>query len=241
MKFEEYEIIEIIPEIPDVFLLRIKPKKKSNVMHFAPGQFFHLKNPTYIRPEETRPFSAVTTSQDEYIEFCIKTYGPWTKALLHKKPGESILLFGPMGVFTLQQNRANMVFLAGGVGIAPIHAMIQHLDKEKSSAHITLVYANRNSSYISKRESIEKLFEKKPHWNYIPIVSQMQNSRKWKGHHGHITEEFLKREIQFSNETIFYICGSFRFTRNMVNLLQKNNIDFSHIKLETFSSALQEK
>jgi len=234
MQFEEYEIVAITPEITDVFLVRLKPKTAKYVSTFKPGQFYHLRNPHYRKPHETRQFSVITTPKTkEYIEFCIKTYGPWTKTLLKKKPGESIWLFGPMGQFTLQRITSEMVFIAGGVGITPILSIIQSLHEKIRTSSVTLIYANKSSQTILKKAHIENLFRTKRGWKLISLVSQAETI-SMEQRQGRITEEFLKQEIDLKKIPVFFICGSKRFTQNIGELLHNLAIPDTHIKQEVF-------
>jgi|SRR6185369_2842096 len=234
MQFEEYEIITITPEVTDVFLVRLKPKKKKYVSAFIPGQFYHVRNPHYWKPHETRQFSVVTTPKvKEYIEFCVKTYGPWTKALLKKKRGESVWLFGPMGQFILQKKTSDIVFIAGGVGITPILSIIQSLHEKGRSSLVTLIYANKSSQTILKKTHIENLFQTKLGWKFISLISQTDivatDERR-----GRITEAFLKEEVDLKKHPVFFICGSKRFTENIRELLHTLKVPESRIKQEVF-------
>jgi ferredoxin-NADP reductase len=226
MQFEEYEIVSITSELTDVFIIRLKPKNKKNISAFRPGQFYHLKNPTYDKPSETRQFSVITTPKTKnYLEFCIKIYGSWTKALLEKKSGESIWLFGPMGVFTLEQKAAQKIFIAGGVGITPILSMMQSLHEKKTTLPITLIYANKSPEHMVRKKQIESLFQKKALWKFISLVSQTD---------GYITGELLKQEIGGESNPLFYVSGSQRFTKNIITLLEDLGIPETHMKQEIF-------
>jgi ferredoxin-NADP reductase len=234
MQFEEYEIVTITPEVADVYLLRLKPKKRKYIPNFKPGQFYHLKNPTYLKPNETRQFSVITTIKiKDYLEFCIKTYGPWTKALLAKKPGESIWLFGPMGQFTLNKKNSEFVFIAGGVGIAPMLSMIQTLSESPVVSQLTLIYANKSKQHIVKKNYIENLFNKNPSWKLHFLVTKSdplpENVK-----HRRIDELFMQEEVATNKTTIFFVCGSDRFTQNITKILQNLTITQNRIRQEIF-------
>jgi NAD(P)H-flavin reductase len=236
MQFEDYEIVSIYEELPNIYLLRVKSKDKKSIPTFKPGQFYHIKNPQHEK-HETRPFSVVTTPiVKEYLEFYIKPYGPWTKKLLEKTPGETILLFGPMGSFTKEKHMNTIVCIAAGVGITPILSILNSLEHEKTTQEVTLIYANKLPHTILQRKTLENLFAKKNDWKFIPIVS---NTTKdvWDGQKGRITNALLQKEIDFTKDTTFFISGSQDFTKEIVGLLKKNNVEESKIKQEIFSVA----
>lgn len=235
MKFEEYEIVAISPEIKDIFSIRLKPKGKKHISTFRPGQFYHMRNPGYSMPNETRQFSIITTPKiKDYMDFSIKTYGPWTKALFEKKPGDSVWLFGPMGEFTLKKTKSETVFIAGGVGITPILSIIQHLHEKKSKNNITLIYANKSSQNILKKAYIKNLFQTNQAWKLIFLISQLDQTFLSDERHGYITDELIRQEINLNEKLLFFVCGSNRFTQNITTLLQGLGIPDSRIKKEVF-------
>lgn len=238
MKFEEFTITHITNEFPEVFTLRVKPKKKKKVTPFKSGQFYHIKNPTYENPKETRQFSITTTYKTQtHLEFCIKMYGPWTKALREKQIGENIWLFGPLGGFTFPQATTQAVFLAGGIGITPILSILQSLHEQDATLPVTLIYANKSLHAILKKDYLDQLFQTRQLWKLFHIVSQVQNDDQWNGKKGHITYEFIKNEVIISNQTTFFVCGSENFTNNILSLLRQFQIPENKIKRELFLPA----
>jgi ferredoxin-NADP reductase len=228
MQFEEYEIVRIKSEISKVYEIHLKPKKKNQITQFKPGQFFHIKNPTYQKPHETRAFSITTTpTTSEHLAICVKTYGPWTENLLKKKNGDSVWLFGPMGAFTMKNDITNAIFIAGGVGITPILSMLQSLEERKHTLPVTLIYANKSPDAILKKEYVEKMFAEKDNWKLHSHISSTS---------GHITKEFLEQNVAYSKHSTFFICGSQRFTKNIIEVLESCGIERSAIKQEIFSA-----
>jgi NAD(P)H-flavin reductase len=218
MQFEEYKIVCITPHFPNVSVLRVKPKNGKHNTQFKPGHFYHIKNASYEKPTETRPFSAITTPlTTEYIEFCIKSYGPWTKELLTKKPGENVWLFGPMGSFTMNAKVTNPIFIAGGVGITPILSILQSLHEGNLLLPVTLIYANKSQDTIFGKEYLEGIFNKKSHWKLLSILSSTPTDKKWKGYQGHITKELLQDSGAITKNSTFFVSGSYRFTKNILS------------------------
>jgi ferredoxin-NADP reductase len=233
MQFEEYIVTAIKDEFEGVFSLKVKPKHGKKIPPFKPGQFFHIKNPSY-KAKQTRQFSIVSTPYEtEYLAFCIKIYGKWTQKLQKKKIGDSLFLFGPMGNFTLKEKLyKHVVYIAGGIGITPIVSMLSQLHYNKTHAHVSLIYANATTQTILKKTYLEKLFKENPLWHLSCIVSNPDS--QWMGHRGHITSVFLKKELNFEKKQTFFICGSQRFIYNMITILRKLHIPHSHIKQEIF-------
>lgn len=238
MQFEEYEIIQIKSEVSDVYEVRLRPKKRKRTVQFKPGQFYHIKNPTFEKPNTTRAYSVTTTpSTPDELAFCIKVYGPWSEKLLKKKVGESVWLFGPMGAFTMKKDVTNAVFIAGGVGITPILSILRSLHETNQKLPITLIYANKTPNTILKRDYVKTMFDNKDHWQLHSLVSEASEEKNWKGFKGHIDKEFIMQNVAYIKNTTFYVCGSQRFTKNIIEVLKSCDIDPTNIKQEIFSAA----
>ena len=80
----------------------------------VPGQFFMLTPPGRLLP---RPMSLCTAPEGE-LGFLIDPIGPGTRALCAARPGETIVVSGPLGYgFDLSVTRPLLV--GGGIGVAP--------------------------------------------------------------------------------------------------------------------------
>src|SRR3989442_5516649 len=88
----------------------------------VPGQFFMLEAPGRLLP---RPMSLCLAPPRE-LAFLIDPIGPGTEALCALDPGEAIHVLGPLGNgFRLDVRRPLLV--GGGIGIAPLPYLPQHL------------------------------------------------------------------------------------------------------------------
>lgn len=84
-----------------------------------PGQFYMLRTETRWPVQLPRPFSLYDRAADgSWGSFLIKPVGEGTRALCDQRPGEGIVLNGPLGQpFPLDIQ--DPVCVAGGVGLAP--------------------------------------------------------------------------------------------------------------------------
>src|SRR3989338_4884168 len=111
--------------------------------------------------EDCQKFSIVSSpSSNKLLTVAFRdTNSDFEGALLYLPVGSKITFRGPFGSLCLPQDNKEVVFIAGGIGVAPFMSMIQaHLDKN-SNVPITLLYANANSNraiYIQELEDIAK-------------------------------------------------------------------------------------
>jgi NAD(P)H-flavin reductase len=88
----------------------------------VPGQFFMLRPPGHVLP---RPMSLCLAPRGE-LAFLVDVVGAGTRALAALAPGETVEVLGPLGRgFRLDVERP--LLLGGGVGIAPLPYLAQHL------------------------------------------------------------------------------------------------------------------
>jgi dihydroorotate dehydrogenase electron transfer subunit len=97
-----------------------------------PGQFVMLRISEGLEPLLRRPFSVHKLIQKddhvEGIEVLYKTVGKGTRLLAARKPGETLDILGPLGSsFVLPPSARKVFIVAGGMGVAPMVFLAQHL------------------------------------------------------------------------------------------------------------------
>jgi dihydroorotate dehydrogenase electron transfer subunit len=81
------------------------------------------------RPFLPRAFSVLRAREHE-LHFLIEDVGPGTKRLCELRPGEQLLLLGPLGNgFTAPRGNRQAVLVGGGVGIAPLAIWQEQLEE----------------------------------------------------------------------------------------------------------------
>ncbi|MCB5247019.1 MAG: dihydroorotate dehydrogenase electron transfer subunit [Candidatus Cloacimonetes bacterium] len=100
--------------------LRISVMAPELAEKCRPGMFFELKAGL---PSQTRrlfkPISVFEASEGK-ISFLIKVVGPGTRALAELKPGEPLLLLGPLGNSFHLVKGQNALLVSGGIGYPPL-------------------------------------------------------------------------------------------------------------------------
>lgn len=236
LSFDDY-IIENTKKLPgDTLIFRLKPKNSPSVFHFSPGQFCQVKNPLYAKPEETHLFSIASSPVvRDHLELCIKIYGFWTQSLLNLKEGNILQIAGPFGRFIFEDTINNAVFLAGGIGITPMISMLRYIAGRKFNPNITLLYGSRTKDTIAYKEEIDSLRQTLPRLQVIHILSHLKPEDIWPGYRGFITREILQKEVNLSNNPVFFICGPPVFVLLMKKLLSELNISENNIRQELFT------
>ncbi|MET0779681.1 MAG: FAD-dependent oxidoreductase [Candidatus Saccharimonadales bacterium] len=84
----------------------------------------------------TDPMLGITT------KFAGDTSSTFKKTLFSLKPDTPLMMAEPMGDFVLPKDSTiPLVFVAGGIGVTPMHSMIKYLHDSKLTRDIHLIYA----------------------------------------------------------------------------------------------------
>lgn len=217
---------EIKQETPDVFTLKLKPNKK---LFFKPGQFCFLrlnKDKLYAR----HPFTISSSPNEDTLDFTMKITGRFTKIASQLKEGEEVIVDGPFGIFTIEDDKKNLIFIAGGVGITPFISIIKshlHLGKKQN---MLLLYGARTKKDIIFKEELDKI--KGEQFKKVYVLSKEEFSEEWEN--GHINREIIKNNIVDLENSLFYICGPESMKGEIVKILKEMGIKKRNIKIESF-------
>jgi predicted ferric reductase len=122
---DRYQVVALQKLSPSVSRLVLRPARGEGVA-FQPGQFAWLR----LAPDrlaEEHPFTVSSAEQDRpNIEFTIRHLGDFTHQLRRLGAGDQVWIDGPHGGFTPDlTSRTGLVLIAGGVGIAPMRAILR--------------------------------------------------------------------------------------------------------------------
>lgn len=86
---------------------------------WRPGQFVMLRPVTWgFEPLWARPFS-ICMAEDGMLRVFFQEVGRGTAALTRLRPGETVVLWGPLGTSLALKPQNPTLLLAGGIGLAP--------------------------------------------------------------------------------------------------------------------------
>lgn len=152
---------------------------------------------------------SITSSptNSEFMEFSIKECGCVTKWLHSIEVGQQVTIRGPYGRnFPVDSDflGQDMLFIAGGIGIAPLRCVINYCRHYKDRyGKIDVVYGARSVEDIVYYDEITNDWAKDPNVNvYITID---RNQPEWKGHVGFVPN--YVKELKFSNNKTVILCG----------------------------------
>ena len=138
-------VTEIRKDTPDVKTFRVVTPDGKKAFEHKPGQCAMLSVPGV-----GEGMFSITSSptQEEYMEFSIKKCGCLTSWLHAIEPGQMITIRGPYGngfPVDTELKGKNLLFIAGGIGLAPLHSVINYCRHYRDQyGDIDIIYGSRS-------------------------------------------------------------------------------------------------
>jgi sulfhydrogenase subunit gamma (sulfur reductase) len=199
-----YQIMEIIPETSDIKTFRLD-LEGENSSHL-PGQFAEL----FVPGAGEAPISITSSpTQKGILEFSIKRTGLVTSAIHRLNPNDRLGIRGPYGnTFPLSDlTGQNLLFIAGGIGLAPLRSLINYvLDTEKRNhfKKVTILYGARSPQDLVFKWELKK-WQNREDITFLLTVDRGDD--QWKGTVG-LVPNVLKENVQVNPlEWKSIICG----------------------------------
>ncbi len=163
--------------------------------------------------------------------------GKMSSYLFSLKPGDKVTIFGPYGEFFAKNTEAEMVFVGGGAGMAPMRAHIfDQLLRLNSKRKISFWYGGRNQRELSYVDEFDKLAAEHDNFEWHVALSD-QNIEGWTGYTGFIHnvlyENYLKDHAA-PEDCEFYMCGPPMMNAAVIRMLEDLGVEQDNIMLDDF-------
>jgi ferredoxin-NADP reductase len=206
---------------------------------FRAGQHadFVFTYPSMADPGDTsRTFSLANSPHDKglvMIALRMRQTG-FKTALKAAALGTKFKVSGPRGSFTLHKDITRpAVFLAGGIGIAPMRSILHWATQERLPHKLYLFYANRDAEDAAFLEELEGLAAQNPNFTFIPTLTRLKGPT-WPYENGHIDRGLLMRYLQGLNGPVYYVAGPSGMVAAMTTMLGCSGVSDDDIKTEEF-------
>ena len=101
--------------------------------------------------------------------------------IFSKKPGDTVTISGPYGEFFINHSDAEMLYVGGGAGMAPMRSHLYHLFRTlKTGRKVTFWYGGRSKRelfYLDHFKSLEKDFK---NFKFYVALSEPLEEDNWK-------------------------------------------------------------
>ena len=197
-------ITDVRIDTPDIKTFRVVTTDGKKAFDHRPGQCAMLSVPGV-----GEAMFSITSSptNEEYMEFSIKKCGCVTDWLHQAEVGQQITIRGPYGnPFPVDDVFAghNMLFIAGGVGLAPLRSVINYCRHYRDRyGKIDIVYGSRSrDDLLDYKEIIDEWTQDTDVHVHLTIDREQEG---WDGHVGFVPN--YVKELQFDTDKIAVLCG----------------------------------
>lgn len=164
--------------------------------------------------------------------------GKMSSYVFSLKPGDKITVYGPFGEFFAKETDAEMVFVGGGAGMAPMRSHIfDQLKRIKTKRKISFWYGARSLREAFYIEEFNHLAEENPNFTWHLALSDALPEDNWKGYTGFIHQVLFDHYLKdhpAPEDCEFYMCGPGPMTRATIEMLHNLGVEDENILLDNF-------
>ncbi|MFT4968599.1 MAG: Na+-transporting NADH:ubiquinone oxidoreductase subunit F [Chitinophagales bacterium] len=166
-----------------------------------------------------------------------------------RKPGDNVTISGPYGEFFIKETDAEMLYIGGGAGMAPMRSHLYHLFHTlKTNRKVTFFYGGRTKKelfYIEEFREIEKQF---PNFKFAIALDNPMPEDKWelkkdlddpsgdgfKGFvHNVVIDEFLSKH-EAPEDLELYFCGPPMMNQSVLKMADDWGIPEDQVAFDDF-------
>ena len=197
-------ITDVRLDTPDIKTFRVVTPDGKKAFDHRPGQCAMLSIPGVGEAMFSITSSPTNT---EYMEFSIKKCGCLTDWLHQAEVGQQITIRGPYGrPFPVDDEFAgeNLLFIAGGVALAPLRSVINYVRHYKDRyGKIDIVYGARSKDdLLQYKEIMEEWVNDEGVTVHLTIDREQEG---WDGHVGFVPN--YVKELGFDTNKTVILCG----------------------------------
>lgn len=165
--------------------------------------------------------------------------GKMSSYVFNLKPGDKVKVFGPFGEFFAKDTDAEMIFIGGGAGMAPMRSHIfDQLRRLHSKRKISFWYGARSLREMFYQEDYDMLQAENPNFEWHVALSDPQPEDNWTGMtgfiHNVVLENYLK-DHPAPEDCEYYMCGPPMMNAAVIKMLKDLGVEDENILLDEFS------
>ncbi|HVL87096.1 MAG TPA: FAD-dependent oxidoreductase [Candidatus Thermoplasmatota archaeon] len=204
------------------------------------GQYtvVHLPETDELRGEDREHmFSIASAPEEPILQFATRIEerdSPWKRTLANLAAGARLHLDEPDGQFVLPDPpEGSLAFLAGGIGITPLRALLRHLLFARAQADVALFYSNPT---VSRAAFLQELRELPGQLQGFRLVHTVTDEEPPRGdERGRIDADMLARHLDDVHEPLYYLAGPPAMVKDMRRMLLSEDVGKERIKVESFT------
>src|SRR5690606_18202051 len=154
------------------------------------------------------------------------------------KPGDTVTIAGPFGEFFAKDTQAEMMFIGGGAGMAPMRSHIfDQFRRLKTTRKVTFWYGARSlreAFYVEDFDAIQADFE---NFRWHLALSEPLPEDQWTGYTGFIHQVVLEHYLKnhpAPEDIEYYLCGPPAMLAACMKMLEDLGVERENILFDDF-------
>jgi len=182
---------------------------------------------------DARPMSLATSPTRPHLEYAVRlSDSPYKRAFAALRPGDEVVVAGPIGDFVLNETRP-AILVAGGIGVTPLKGMAEYAADRALPIPIRLVYSNRSEDEIAYQDELEALERQNARFRVLHTLTGNADA-EWPGATGRIDRTLLQQAARDLADPIYYVSGTPSMVVAAWRLLREESIREHDIEVEAF-------
>ena len=164
--------------------------------------------------------------------------GQVSSYIFNLKPGDKVTISGPFGEFFIKETDAEMVYIGGGAGMAPLRSHIFELFKDrKTNRKISYWYGGRSVRELFYLDEFQAIEEACDNFTMQIALSDPLPEDNWTGYTGFIHQVLLENYLAdhpAPEDVEYYICGPPLMLQAVLKMLDDLGVEPSNIAYDDF-------
>ncbi len=164
--------------------------------------------------------------------------GKMSSYIFNLKPGDQVTVSGPFGEFFAKDTDAEMIFIGGGAGMAPMRAHVfDQLKRLDSKRKMSYWYGARSLRETFYNDDFDELQKKHENFTWHIALSDPQPEDNWTGYTGYIHEVVFENHLKdhpAPEDCEYYMCGPPMMTTAVIKMLHDLGVEDDNILLDDF-------
>ncbi len=164
--------------------------------------------------------------------------GKMSSYIFSRKPGDKVTISGPYGEFFIKDTDAEMIYIGGGAGMAPLRSHIFELFRRRQTKRkVSYWYGARSTREMFYMDEFEQLAKDFPNFELNVALSDPMPQDNWTGYQGFIHqvlfENYLKNHPA-PEDCEYYICGPPLMLQAVLKMLDELGVEPENIAFDDF-------
>jgi Na+-transporting NADH:ubiquinone oxidoreductase subunit F len=164
------------------------------------------------------------------------------------KPGDKVTISGPYGEFFIKETEAEMLYIGGGAGMAPMRSHLFHLFHTlKTGRKVTYWYGGRSKRELFYLDHFRKIEAEFPNFKFFVVLSEPLPEDNWQVKtdidapgdgfvgfvHKAVIDQYLSKHSE-PEEIEFYFCGPPMMNQAVLKMCEDWGIPRENVSFDDF-------